>query len=318
MEKQISALVTGGAGFIGANLCRRLLADGKRVVCIDNFYSSTESNIADLLRNPDFTFLLHDVMQEFDVPADEIYHLAAPASPVHYQKDPVYTLQTIVFGTVHALQCAQRHGAKLLLSSTSEIYGNPDVHPQKESYHGNVNPNGPRACYDEGKRCAETFCSDYRRSRNVDTKIIRIFNTYGPYMHPKDGRVISEFIIKMLHGEPVTIHGSGRQTRSFCYIDDLVDGIARMMASDFAGPVNLGNPYEITVLQLVEEIARQLGVPVRIRHDEALVDEPNRRRPDISMAQELLDWQPHIALSDGIARTIDYFRERDDRTDGNI
>lgn len=306
--QQKKALVTGGAGFIGANLCRRLLAEDYHVVCLDNFFTSREANIAPLRGNPCFQFVLHDVTQPFDIPADEIYHLAAPASPVHYQKDPIYTAKTIVLGTLHALECAGQHQAKLLLSSTSEIYGEPDEHPQRESYHGNVNPNGPRACYDESKRCAETICSDYRRRHGLDTKIIRIFNTYGPFMDTDDGRVVSEFITKMLKGQPVIVHGSGRQTRSFCFIDDLVAGIRLMMDSDAAGPVNLGNPQEITILQFAQEIAGQLGVQAGVLHDEGLEDEPTRRQPDITFAKALLGWQPQISLREGIARTIDYFR----------
>ncbi|MCL2424713.1 MAG: GDP-mannose 4,6-dehydratase [Oscillospiraceae bacterium] len=308
---QKTALVTGGAGLIGANLCRRLLAEGYRVICLDNFYTSYEASIVSLHGHPCFEFVLHDVTQPFDIPTDEIYHLAAPASPVHYQKDPIYTSKTIVFGTLNALECAKQYQAKLLLSSTSEIYGDPVEHPQRESYHGNVNPNGPRACYDESKRCAETLCSDYRRRYGTDTKVVRIFNTYGPYMDSRDGRVVSEFITKMLDDCHIVVHGNGKQTRSFCFVDDLVDGIRLMMESDEAGPINLGNPQEITVLQLAHEVAEQLGLQVSMQYGEAVVDEPSRRRPDITLAKTLLDWQPKISLCEGIGRTIEYFRQVD-------
>lgn len=309
IQQQKTALVTGGAGFIGANLCRKLLAEGYRVVCLDNFYTSSENTITSLLEHSSFQFVLHDVTQPFDVAADEIYHLAAPSSPVHYQKDPIYTTKTIVIGALNALECAKKYQSKLLLSSTSEIYGEPIEHPQKETYWGNVNPNGPRACYDEGKRCAETLCCDYRRAYGLDIKIVRIFNTYGPYMDSNDGRVVSEFITKMLQGQQVTIHGTGEQTRSFCFIDDLVEGIRLMMKSNASGPVNLGNTHEITVLQLAQEIARQLGTQANILHDDGMEDEPSRRQPDITLSKSLLGWHPKISLHAGIARTIDYFRQ---------
>jgi len=304
------ALVTGGAGFIGSHLCERLLDDGYEVLCVDNYYSSTKDNIAHLLDNPRFEVLRHDVTFPLYVEVDEIYHLACPASPIHYQRDPVQTTKTAVHGSINMLGLAKRTGAKILLTSTSEVYGDPLVHPQTEDYWGNVNPIGPRACYDEGKRAAETLFFDYHRQHSLRIKVVRLFNTYGPRMHPHDGRVVSNFVVSALSGEPITIYGEGQQTRSFCYIDDLVDGLIAMMQSDDAvvGPINLGNPGEFTIAQLADLVVEQTSSNSERIYLPLPEDDPVRRQPDITRARQTLGWEPTIALVDGLARTIAYFR----------
>ena len=304
------ALVTGGAGFIGSHLCERLLDGGYEVICVDNYYSSTKDNIAHLLPNPRFEVIRHDVTFPLYVEIDEIYHLACPASPIHYQRDPVQTTKTAVHGSINMLGLAKRTGAKILLTSTSEVYGDPLVHPQTEDYWGNVNPIGPRACYDEGKRAAETLFFDYHRQHGLRIKVVRLFNTYGPRMHPHDGRVVSNFVVSALGGEPLTIYGEGQQTRSFCYIDDLVDGLVSMMESgdDVTGPINLGNPGEFTIAQLAGMVIEQTGSASTLTHLPLPQDDPVRRQPDITRAREILGWSPAVPLSEGLARTIDYFR----------
>jgi len=302
-------LVTGGAGFLGSHLCERLVAAGDEVLCVDNYYTGRRANVAHLLDHPNFELMRHDVTFPLYVEVDEIYNLACPASPVHYQRDPVQTTKTSVHGAINMLGLAKRTGARLLQASTSEVYGDPEIHPQTEGYWGNVNPIGPRSCYDEGKRCAETLCFDYRRQHGLSIKVIRIFNTYGPRMHPDDGRVVSNFICQALRGLPITMHGDGQQSRSFCYVDDLIEGMMRMMATpdEITGPVNLGNPAEFTIAELAEKVIARIGREVRIEHLPPAVDDPRRRRPDISRAQELLGWTPKTALDDGLAQTIDYF-----------
>jgi UDP-glucuronate decarboxylase len=303
-------LVTGGAGFIGSHLCRRLLADGLDVLCVDNFYSSTRDNIIDLLPDPRFELLRHDVTFPLYVEVDQIYHLACPASPVHYQRDPVQTTKTAVMGSINMLGLAKRTGAKILLASTSEIYGDPLEHPQRESYWGNVNPIGTRSCYDEGKRCAETLFFDYWRQHRTEIKVARIFNTYGSGMHPQDGRVISNFIVQALSGEPVTIYGDGSQTRSFCHVDDLVDGLVRLMGTHagVTGPLNLGNPDEFTIADLARQIVSLTGSSAGIEYVPLPADDPIRRRPDITAAREVLHWEPTVALSEGLGTTVEHFR----------
>jgi UDP-glucuronate decarboxylase len=304
------ALVTGGAGFIGSHLCERLLDDGYDVLCVDNYYSSTKDNIAHLLPNPRFEVLRHDITFPLYVEVDEIYHLACPASPIHYQRDPVQTTKTAVHGSINMLGLAKRTGARILLTSTSEVYGDPLVHPQTEDYWGNVNPIGPRACYDEGKRAAETLFFDYHRQHGLRIKVVRLFNTYGPRMHPHDGRVVSNFVVSALTGTPLTIYGEGEQTRSFCYVDDLIDGLVAMMASpdDVTGPINLGNPGEFTIAELAAEVLRQVGTDPGVTYHPLPTDDPVRRQPDITRAMTTLDWQPTVPLAEGLARTIDYFR----------
>ena len=304
------ALVTGGAGFLGSHLCERLLNDGYSVICVDNYYSSTKDNIAHLLDNPRFEVIRHDVTFPLYVEVDEIYHLACPASPIHYQRDPVQTTKTAVHGSINMLGLAKRTGAKILLTSTSEIYGDPLVHPQTEDYWGNVNPIGPRACYDEGKRAAETLFFDYHRQHNLQIKVVRLFNTYGPRMHPHDGRVVSNFVVSALTGKPITIYGEGQQTRSFCYVDDLIDGLIAMMNSgdDVTGPINLGNPGEFTIAELAAEVIKQTGVDPGIEYLPLPPDDPTRRQPDITRAKQTLGWEPTIELKAGLAKTIEYFR----------
>lgn len=305
-------LVTGGAGFLGSHLCDKLLAQGHEVICVDNFYSSTKQNVLHLMDNPSFELIRHDVTFPLFLEINEIYNLACPASPVHYQHDPVQTTKTSVHGAINMLGLAKRTGAKILQASTSEVYGDPVVHPQVESYWGNVNPIGPRSCYDEGKRCAETLFFDYHRQHNVQTKVVRIFNTYGPRMHPNDGRVVSNFIVQALLGEPITLFGDGTQTRSFCYVDDLVGAIMGMMNSDddFIGPVNIGNPSEFTMIELAQMIHQKTSSQSEIIHKPLPVNDPTQRKPDISLAQEKLGWQPTIDLSEGLDRTIEYFKGR--------
>lgn len=302
-------LVTGGAGFIGSHLCERLLADGDSVLCVDNYFTGTRDNIAHLLAHPRFEAMRHDVTFPLYVEVDEIYNLACPASPVHYQFDPVQTTKTSISGALNMLGLAKRVKAKVLQASTSEVYGDPEVHPQSEDYRGSVNPLGPRACYDEGKRCAETLFFDYRRQHNVRIKVARIFNTYGPRMHPNDGRVVSNFIVQSLRGEPVTIYGEGTQTRSFCFVDDLVEGLMRLMATpdEVTGPVNLGNPHEITVRELAERVIALCGENARIEARPLPQDDPTRRCPDIGLAKRLLGWEPKVPLEDGLRRTVAYF-----------
>ena len=304
-------LVTGGAGFIGSHLCERLLADGHEVLCLDNFYTGSRHNVAKLLANPLFEVIRHDITFPLYVEVDEIFNLACPASPIHYQNDPVQTTKVNVHGAINVLGLAKRLKAKVLQASTSEVYGDPAVHPQVESYWGNVNPIGPRACYDEGKRCAETLFFDYHRQLRLQIKVARIFNTYGPRMHPNDGRVVSNFIVQALRGEPITIYGDGSQTRSFCYVDDLVEGLVSLMrtSEDVTGPINLGNPTESTVLELAELIIGMTNAKSNLVFKELPVNDPQRRRPDIGLAKSELGWQPVVPLKEGLARTIAYFDE---------
>lgn len=308
--KQI--LVTGGAGFIGSHLCERLLKDGNNVICMDNYFTGLKQNIVHLLDNPYFELVRHDVTFPYYVEVDEIYNLACPASPVHYQYDPIKTINTSVFGAVNMLELAKGVKAKLLQGSTSEVYGDPVKHPQTEEYWGNVNPIGLRSCYDEGKRCAETLCMDYHRQAGVVVKIIRIFNTYGPRMAQNDGRVVSNFIVNALQGKDIEIYGDGTQTRSFQYVDDLIDGMIRMMATEdeFSGPVNLGNPGEFTMLELANLVLELTGSKSRIVFGTLPEDDPRKRRPDITLAQTKLSWQPMIPLRDGLLKTIDYFKSQ--------
>lgn len=304
-------LVTGGAGFIGSHLCERLLREGNEVVCVDNFFTGRRSNVVNLLENTSFELIRHDVIEPILLEVDQVYHMACPASPVHYQYNPVKTIKTSVMGTINMLGLAKRVGARILLASTSEVYGNPLVHPQKEEYWGNVNPIGLRSCYDEGKRVAETLVMDYHRQNNVDAKIIRIFNTYGPRMLFDDGRVVSNFIVQALTNEPITLYGDGLQTRSFCFVSDLVQGIISMMNSEnFVGPVNLGNPNEITVKELAHIVLELTGSKSEIVYRELPQDDPTRRKPDISLAKEKLGWEPRVQLKEGLLQTITDFSQR--------
>lgn len=304
-------LVTGGAGFLGYHLCERLLRDGCEVLCVDNFYSSTKSNVADLLRNPCFELLRHDVTLPLYVEVDEIYNLACPASPIHYQRDPVQTTKTCVHGAINLLGLAKRTQAKILQASTSEIYGDPEVHPQQESYWGRVNPIGIRSCYDEGKRCAETLFFDYHRQHAVEIKVARIFNTYGPKMQSNDGRVISNFIVQALRGEDISIYGDGSQTRSFCFVDDLIEGLVVLMSSpsDFTGPVNLGNPVEFSIRDLAEIIIEMVGSASKLTARPLPQDDPKQRQPDINLAKKSLGWAPTTSLEEGLDKTIEHFRQ---------
>ncbi len=308
MKKRV--LVTGGAGFLGSHLCEKLLNSGNEVICVDNFFTGSKENIAHLLNNPYFELLRHDVTFPLYVEVDEIYNLACPASPVHYQFDPVQTTKTSVLGAINMLGLAKRIKVKILQASTSEVYGDPEIHPQTEDYRGNVNPIGPRACYDEGKRCAETLFFDYYRQHRVNIKVMRIFNTYGPRMNTNDGRVVSNFIVQALRGEDITIFGDGMQTRSFCYVDDLIDGMIRFMNSkeEFIGPVNVGNPSEFTMLELAEKIVSLTGSKSRLIFKPLPEDDPMQRQPDISLAKRELGWEPKIDLEEGLKRTIDYFK----------
>jgi len=303
-------LVTGGAGFLGSHLCERLLNDGHEVLCVDNFYTGRRSNIVNFIQKPFFEILRHDVCFPLYVEVDEIYNLACPASPIHYQFDPVQTTKTSVHGAINMLGLAKRVKAKIMQASTSEVYGDPKVHPQPESYWGNVNPVGYRSCYDEGKRCAETLFFDYKRQHNLRIKVARIFNTYGPRMHPDDGRVVSNFIMQALNGKPITVYGKGRQTRSFCYVDDMIDGFVRLMATpdDFTGPVNLGNPTEFTILELAHKVIELTKSKSKIVFNDLPHDDPTQRQPDIVFAKKTLKWKPKVNLEDGLKETIEYFR----------
>ncbi|MCI1191830.1 SDR family oxidoreductase [Calidifontimicrobium sp. SYSU G02091] len=309
MEESKKIVVTGGAGFIGSHLCERLLAAGHEVICVDNFYTGRKANIAHLLDHPRFDVVRHDITEPLVLQADEVYNLACPASPGHYQADPIHTMKTSVLGSINLLGLARRTGAKSLLASTSEVYGDPLVHPQPESYWGHVNPCGVRSCYDEGKRSAEALYFDYHRQHGIPIKVVRIFNTYGPRMRPDDGRVVSNFIVQALMDEPLTIYGDGQQTRSFCYVDDLVDGLMKMMASpdEVLGPINLGNPGEFTMLELAEAVKRLTNSRSRIVHEPLPQDDPKRRQPDITRARAVLGWQPVVQLEQGLLRTIAYF-----------
>ena len=304
-------LVTGGAGFLGSHLCERLISNGHDVLCVDNFFTGSKQNISHLQGNPYFELLRHDVTFPLYVEVNQIYNLACPASPIHYQFDPVQTTKTSVHGAINMLGLAKRVGARILQASTSEVYGDPEVHPQPEGYWGRVNPIGPRSCYDEGKRCAETLFFDYQRQHQLDIKVVRIFNTYGPRMHPNDGRVVSNFIVQALRGEKITIYGDGSQTRSFCYVDDLIEGLVRMMNSEagFAGPVNMGNHGEFTMLQLAEKVILLTASKSKLVFMPLPVDDPRQRQPDITLAKEKLCWEPRISLEDGLKETISYFRK---------
>jgi UDP-glucuronate decarboxylase len=316
MTKRV--LVTGGAGFLGSHLCERLLNNGHEVLCVDNFFSTTRSNVTHLLDNSNMELIRHDVTFPLYVEVDEIFNLACPASPIHYQFDPVQTTKTSVIGAINMLGLAKRVKAKILQTSTSEVYGDPAVHPQKEEYWGNVNPIGLRSCYDEGKRCAETLFFDYRRQHNMPIKVVRIFNTYGPRMHPNDGRVVSNFIVQALRGQQITIYGEGSQTRSFCYVDDLIEAIIRMMdtPSDVTGPINIGNPHEFTIRQLAELVIEMTGAKSKLRFEPLPSDDPRQRQPDISMAKSILKWEPKVELREGLKKTIAYF-ENFVRKDGH-
>jgi UDP-glucuronate decarboxylase len=302
-------MVTGGAGFLGSHLCERLLRDGNDVLCVDNYFTGRKDNISHLIGDPRFEPMRHDITFPLYVEVDEIYNLACPASPVHYQYDPVQTTKTSVIGAINMLGLAKRTGAKILQASTSEVYGDPTEHPQNEDYRGNVNPLGPRACYDEGKRCAETLFFDYRRQHRVRVKVVRIFNTYGPRMHPNDGRVVSNFIVQALRGEDITLFGNGSQTRAFCYVDDLIDGLVRLMGTgdEITGPLNIGNPHEISVGELAERVVKLTNSHSRIVYRELPQDDPRQRCPDITRARQILGWEPVVPLEEGLARTITYF-----------
>jgi len=303
-------LVTGGAGFLGSHLCERLVKQGEEVICLDNFFTGRRRNVAHLLDYKNFELMRHDVVDPFKVEVDRIYNLACPASPIHYQYNPIKTVKTSVMGAINCLGLAKRVGARILQASTSEIYGDPEVHPQPESYRGNVNPIGLRSCYDEGKRCAETLFFDYHRENKVDIRVIRIFNTYGPNMRPDDGRVVSNFIVQALKGEDLTLYGDGSQTRSFCYVDDLINGMVGVMEQeDSVGPVNLGNPIEFTIKQLAEAVLDKVKTESSLTEEPLPSDDPTQRKPDISLAQKLLSWNPVVELSTGLDRTIPYFRE---------
>ncbi len=309
-KSQKRVLVTGGAGFLGSHLCERLLASNHSVICADNFFTGSKANLAHLSSNPNLEIIHHDIVNPLLIEVDEIFNLACPASPVHYQKNPIQTTKTSIYGSINLLDLAMRLNARIFQASTSEVYGDPHIHPQPEKYSGNVNPIGPRACYDEGKRCAETLFFDYHREHNIDIKVVRIFNTYGPRMHPYDGRVVSNFIVQAIKGDDITIYGSGSQTRSFCFVDDLIEGFVRMMdtESDFTGPVNLGNPSEFTILELAEKILKIVGSKSKLVFKPLPLDDPQQRQPDISLAKKKLDWVPKVSLEDGLKKTVSYFR----------
>ena len=309
--QQKRVLVTGGAGFLGSHLCERLLGEGHEVLCLDNLYTGTRRNIAHLLGNPAFEFIRHDITFPLYVEVDAIYNLACPASPIHYQHDPIQTTKTSVHGAINMLGLAKRLNVPILQASTSEVYGDPDVHPQTEDYWGNVNPIGQRSCYDEGKRCAETLFFDYHRQLGLEIKVARIFNTYGPRMHPNDGRVVSNFIVHALQGKPITVYGDGKQTRSFCYVDDLIEGLVRLMGTPagVTGPINIGNPNEMTVGELAEKVVAMVGSSATVEYHDLPSDDPRQRQPDITRARQTLGWEPKIELEEGLTRTIAYFRE---------
>jgi UDP-glucuronate decarboxylase len=310
LEAVLRILVTGGAGFLGSYLCQALIARGEEVICLDNFYTGNKMNVSHLLDEPNFELLHHDVTSPLQIEVDQIYNLACPASPIHYQKDPVRTMKTSVLGAINMLELAKKNNARILQASTSEVYGDPEVHPQEESYWGRVNPIGIRSCYDEGKRCVETLFFDYWRQHGIEIKVVRIFNTYGPKMHPKDGRVVSNFIVQALSNQDITIYGSGGQTRSFCYVDDLIGGIVKFMDSDlkFIGPMNLGNPVEFTISELANQIVRLTGSKSRIIYEALPEDDPKQRQPNINLATSELGWEPKTQLEEGLLKTIDYFR----------
>lgn len=313
MHDRTRVLVTGGAGFLGSHLCERLVAEGNDVICMDNFRTSAKRNIRHLMDNKYFEFVRHDVIEPIFIECDQIYNLACPASPIWYQEDPIYTTKTSIYGAFNTLGIAKRCGARILQTSTSEVYGDPEVHPQVESYRGSVNTIGPRACYDEGKRVAETLFFDYHRQHGVDIKVMRIFNTYGPRMDMGDGRVVSNFIVQALQGEDITIYGDGSQTRSFCYVSDLIDGMVKLMnesREDFTGPVNIGNPGEFTIKQLAEKVIELTGSSSKIIYKDLPVDDPTQRKPDISLAKKELNWEPKVELDEGLEHTIEYFKER--------
>ena len=308
-KRPIRILITGGAGFLGSHLADRLLEDGHEIICMDNLFTGSKRNIAHLMQNPSFEFLRHDVTDPFKLEVDQVYNLACPASPVHYQYNAIKTIKTSVMGAINCLGLAKRVNARVLQASTSEVYGDPEVHPQPESYWGSVNPIGIRSCYDEGKRCAETLFFDYHRQNGVDIRIVRIFNTYGPRMSPQDGRVVSNFIVQALRGEDITIFGDGSQTRSFCYYSDLIDGFVRLMEQDkLVGPVNIGNPGEFTMLELAEKVIHLTGTQSRIVYEALPEDDPKQRQPDIELAKTELGWEPRVSLDEGLVETIDYFR----------
>lgn len=304
-------LITGGAGFLGSHLCERLLRDGHDILCVDNFFTGSKTNIAHLINNPFFELMRHDVTFPLYVEVDRIFNLACPASPIHYQHDPVQTTKTSVHGAINMLGLAKRVKARIFQASTSEVYGDPEEHPQPESYWGRVNPIGPRSCYDEGKRCAETLFFDYQRQHNMDIKVVRIFNTYGPRMHPNDGRVVSNFIVQALRGDDITVYGDGSQSRSFCYVDDMIDGFVRMMDTEpgFYGPLNMGNPDEFTMLELAENVLRLVGSRSKLTFKPLPMDDPRQRQPDITLAKAKLGWEPKVRLEDGLKETIAYFRK---------
>jgi UDP-glucuronate decarboxylase len=308
-SSQSRTLVTGGAGFLGSHLCERLVSEGHDVICLDNFFTGSKANVSHLFNKPNFELMRHDVTFPLYVEVDQIYNLACPASPVHYQHDPVQTTKTSVHGAINMLGLAKRTKARIFQASTSEVYGDPEVHPQPESYWGKVNPIGIRSCYDEGKRCAETLFFDYHRQHNLDIKVARIFNTYGPRMHPNDGRVVSNFIVQALIGQDITIYGDGQQTRSFCYVDDLIEGFVRLMNTEpgFTGPVNLGNPNEFTMLELAEKVLKLVGGKSKLTFMSLPADDPKQRQPNISLANEKLGWRPHVNLDEGLQKTLDYF-----------
>ena len=302
-------IVTGGAGFLGSHLVERLINDGEEVICLDNFFTGHKLNIFHLIDNPNFEFIRHDITEPILLEADRIWHLACPASPVHYQYNPIKTAKTSFIGSLNMLGLAKRLNARIFLSSTSEIYGDPTEHPQKESYRGNVNPIGPRSCYDEGKRIAETLFFDYKRIHNTDIRVTRIFNTYGPRMLPNDGRVVSNFIIQALKGEDLTIYGNGKQTRSFCYVDDLIDGFIKLMNSDISGPINLGNPKEMPIIELAQKIISKINPDLKIIYKDIPKDDPIRRKPDVTLAEKYLNWEPFVGLNIGLDKTIDFFKK---------
>ena len=310
IDHQSSILVSGGAGFLGSHLCDRLIKDGADVICLDNFYTGSKKNVSHLLSNPNFQLIDHDVIFPFHAKVDEIYNLACPASPINYQLDPILTTKISVYGAINMLGMAKKNNARILQASTSEIYGDPQVHPQKEEYWGNVNSTGIRSCYDEGKRCAETLFFDYFRQHNLTIKVVRIFNTYGPRMKPNDGRVVSNFIVQALKGEDITIYGDGQQTRSFCYVDDMIDGFLLMMKShqSLTGPVNIGNPFEFTMLELAEQVIKIVGGGSKLVFHPLPDDDPKQRSPDISLAKKMLDWEPKIQLEEGLKETVRYFK----------